>query len=492
MAEAVPRLLTVDDEVVAIEDGAGPERGEVGAGIGFRHALAPDLVAAEERPEAARLLLVGAEDHDRGRDVGHADGVDGPGRFGSRHLLVVRQLLEQSGVATPVLPRATRWRRRPRRGGGVQSRRMANASSSSLPKPRSAAHADLRGQVLVEPRSSSRRYASALSTSTSACDSPIGNDLCRLRGRRRRLDMEERTFVDAHGVEVFTRWWPVDDARGPRAHLPRRVRALRPLRPLRPGARTTPASPPCARPSRPRADRRRRPAPGVMGPGGGEAVIDDLHELRRGRRAAVGGDVPVFLFGHSMGSLIALAYLTRHADGLAGSVLCGFPANVDDAAALGALLQGFADAGMRDEPVDDLLGDNNAAFEPARTPFDWLSRDPDEVDRYVADPMCGDDNPLTYGYLIDLFDVVAPGRRARWRRSRARCSSSPATRIPPRRWAPTPPRWPTRSRERRRRRRPHALRGRPPRAAQRDQPRRGHRRHRRLARVAALIVDVIE
>jgi alpha-beta hydrolase superfamily lysophospholipase len=93
-------------------------------------------------------------------------------------------------------------------------------------------------------------------------------------------------------------------------------------------------------------------------------------------------------------------------------VLCGVPVNVDDAASLGQLLQGFADAGMRDEPVASLLGDYNAAFEPARTPSDWLSRDPDEVDRYVADPLCGDDNPLTYGYLIDLFDVVAPARDA--------------------------------------------------------------------------------
>jgi alpha-beta hydrolase superfamily lysophospholipase len=25
--------------------------------------------------------------------------------------------------------------------------------------------------------------------------------------------------------------------------------------------------------------------------------------------------------------------------------------------------------------------------------------------------MCGDGNPLTYGYLIDLFDVVAPARQ---------------------------------------------------------------------------------
>jgi alpha-beta hydrolase superfamily lysophospholipase len=219
--------------------------------------------------------------------------------------------------------------------------------------------------------------------------------------------MEERTLTDAYGIEVCTRWWTVDEPRGivlvshgASEHSLRYDRFARALN----AERFTVAALDhrghgCTAPST---------GPGVAGPGGGDALVDDLRELHEAAESAAGAGVPVFLFGHSMGSLLALAYLTRYADGLAGGILCGFAADLDQAASLGALLQGLADAGMRDEPATDLLSSNNAPFEPARTPFDWLSRDPDEVDRYLADPMCGDDNPLTYGFLVDMFDVVAP------------------------------------------------------------------------------------
>jgi alpha-beta hydrolase superfamily lysophospholipase len=219
--------------------------------------------------------------------------------------------------------------------------------------------------------------------------------------------MEERTFVDAHGVEVFSRWWTLDSPRGvvlishgASEHSGRYDRFA--------GALNAAGFAAVALDQRGHGRTGASTGRGVMGPGGGEGVIDDLHELRAAAVSAVGGDVPVFLFAHSLGSVIGLGYLTRHADGLAGSVLSGIAFNVDDVAALAPVFQGFADAGMRDDPAADLLGGYNAAFEPARTPFDWLSRDPDEVDRYIADPYCGDGNPLTYGFLIDLFDVVAP------------------------------------------------------------------------------------
>jgi alpha-beta hydrolase superfamily lysophospholipase len=223
--------------------------------------------------------------------------------------------------------------------------------------------------------------------------------------------MEERTFVDAHGVAVFARWWMLEDPRGlvvishgASEHSCRYDRFARTLNDAGYAA--------VAIDHRGHGVTRRSTGPGIMGPPGGVAVVDDLHELRAAAQAEVGPEVPVFLFGHSVGSLIGLAYLLDHSAGLAGAVLCGLPLDVETAAATGPVLEGFAAAGLRDEPVADLLAGNNAGFEPARTAFDWLSRDPAEVDAYIADPLCGDGNPLTYGYLIDLFSVVgpAPGR----------------------------------------------------------------------------------
>jgi alpha-beta hydrolase superfamily lysophospholipase len=145
---------------------------------------------------------------------------------------------------------------------------------------------------------------------------------------------------------------------------------------------------------------------GVLGPGGGAAVITDLVELGTWARDEAGG-VPLVLFGHSLGALIGLGYLAEHSATVAAAVLCGFPIDPAGAVVMAELLQGAVDAGMGDDPMDALSA-NNEPFEPARTPFDWLSRDPAEVDAYLADPYCGDAHPLSYSYFAGIAGVLAP------------------------------------------------------------------------------------
>jgi alpha-beta hydrolase superfamily lysophospholipase len=115
---------------------------------------------------------------------------------------------------------------------------------------------------------------------------------------------------------------------------------------------------------------------GEFGPGGFQSLVDDLAAVSRVARTET-PNTPLVLIGHSMGSFAAQLYLLEHHARLAGLVLSG-------TAAVDVLAEAMAAA--RQEPGFPAM---NAAFAPARTDFDWLSRDEAEVDAYVADPLCG-------------------------------------------------------------------------------------------------------
>ncbi|MER7072492.1 lysophospholipase [Terrabacter sp. NPDC000476] len=126
---------------------------------------------------------------------------------------------------------------------------------------------------------------------------------------------------------------------------------------------------------------------------GWRVVIDDLHAVTARARDEQPGR-PVFLLGHSMGSFLSRGYAARYGSELTGLVLSGTAGGAGAVGKVGVFLAA-TQARLRGHGHTSGLmntlsfGQYNKAFKPTRTDFDWLSRDPAEVDRYVEDPDCG-------------------------------------------------------------------------------------------------------
>lgn len=109
---------------------------------------------------------------------------------------------------------------------------------------------------------------------------------------------------------------------------------------------------------------------GDYGAGGFDLLVEDMARLSRIARQER-PNLPLILMGHSMGSFAAQQYILDHSGAIDAVALSGSGA-----------LDGLAELATASV---DLL---NADFEPARTPADWLSRDPAAVDAFLADPLC--------------------------------------------------------------------------------------------------------
>ncbi|MBS0274561.1 MAG: alpha/beta hydrolase [Proteobacteria bacterium] len=112
---------------------------------------------------------------------------------------------------------------------------------------------------------------------------------------------------------------------------------------------------------------------GDFGTAGFAALVSDMAMLTAIAHKENPGK-PLILLGHSMGSFATQLYLLDHSGKIDGVVLSG-------SAALDLLAAGMS--------VEGGLKSFSAAIENPRTDFDWLSRDPGEVDKYIADPLCG-------------------------------------------------------------------------------------------------------
>ena len=126
---------------------------------------------------------------------------------------------------------------------------------------------------------------------------------------------------------------------------------------------------------------------------GAEVLIADEHRLRELASGRVGADLPHFLFGHSLGSYVARAYLPEHGRGLAGVVLSGtgtLPVAVSWAGyALARLICAVCGDDHYSRLLDGMGVGAYARAVPGPTGCEWLSHSKDNVAAYVADRRCG-------------------------------------------------------------------------------------------------------
>jgi len=142
--------------------------------------------------------------------------------------------------------------------------------------------------------------------------------------------------------------------------------------------------------------------------GGWGKVVGDFWTMNRLIAKEQPG-VPIIFLGHSLGSFLGQDFVVEHSDALAGAVYSGSSGKPPAIATLGRLIARAERLRLGKRGKSQLLGQMwfgayNKPFAPARTEFDWLTRDEKEVDAYVADPYCG--FPFSTQLAIDVLDAL--------------------------------------------------------------------------------------
>src|SRR6516164_9498386 len=160
--------------------------------------------------------------------------------------------------------------------------------------------------------------------------------------------------------------------------------------------------------------------PDKLGQAGTSAWHDmtaDIKQLAEIARAEY-PDLPLIAFGHSMGSALTQSHIENNGDLLAGAILCGTFGAIPGMSVeryqtaikeLHELATG-ADADKPSQFFGGLLGEFNAPFVkdvPNPTGCEWQTSDPEEIRRFLSDPLCAEpfSNSMTYSVINGFHDL---------------------------------------------------------------------------------------
>lgn len=124
---------------------------------------------------------------------------------------------------------------------------------------------------------------------------------------------------------------------------------------------------------------------------GANLLVEDVYALTKAMKERF-PDAPIVLYGHSMGSFVARAYLTRHGNELAAALISG-TAGPEQPTGLARKLAHAIAAVKGDRHRSKLLtslafGSYNKKFAHEQEVDSWLTRDAAVRATYATDPFC--------------------------------------------------------------------------------------------------------
>ena len=132
---------------------------------------------------------------------------------------------------------------------------------------------------------------------------------------------------------------------------------------------------------------------GYLGESGFSKVLEEGYMVTQYIKSRYPG-APLYLFAHSFGSFIGQDYITKYGHELSGVILSGSAKKSGPLIEIALKLAQFQTLLFKESKkakfLDNLsfLGYNKNIDNP-QTPFDWLSRDENQVNKYIQDPLCG-------------------------------------------------------------------------------------------------------
>lgn len=137
---------------------------------------------------------------------------------------------------------------------------------------------------------------------------------------------------------------------------------------------------------------------------GWQITLRDLRAVQTRAQSEQPG-APAFIMGHSMGAFLVQQYICNYGHDFAGAIFSGTgggrPLLLWVGRTLSRLLMIVRGRRRKSRFLHNLFyGTLNNSVANAKTDYDFVSRDPEQVQAYIDDPLCGTTITTEYGYEL--------------------------------------------------------------------------------------------